>query len=164
MYKHQWVVVKAIGHLRSRGYNIELTLAGGGSGRACVDCSRKRSRAPIPSGCSSNAWDFVQHDDLPGLLADANLFVFASSCENMPNTLVEAMAIGLADRVLRPGPMPEVLRDGGVYFDPEDCASIANAIETSSETQSLECASRTREGASRAVLLGAMRGRKHGPF
>ncbi len=73
---------------------------------------------------------FVPHDDLPSLLADADLFVFASSCENMPNTLVEAMAIGLPIACSDRGPMPEVLRDGGVYFDPENAESIATAIET----------------------------------
>ena len=73
---------------------------------------------------------FVPHDDLPSLLAGADLFVFASSCENMPNTLVEAMAIGLPIACSDRGPMPEVLRDGGVYFDPENPESIAAAIET----------------------------------
>ena len=129
MYKHQWVVVKAIGHLRSRGYNIELTLAGGGSGRALRLLEKEIARTDTQR-MFVKCLGFVQHDDLPGLLADANLFVFASSCENMPNTLVEAMAIGLPIACSDRGPMPEVLRDGGVYFDPEDCASIANALET----------------------------------
>jgi glycosyltransferase involved in cell wall biosynthesis len=73
---------------------------------------------------------FVKHDDLPALLAGANLFVFASSCENMPNTLIEAMAIGLPIACSNRGPMPEVLRDGGVYFDPESYLSIAASIES----------------------------------
>src|SRR6478672_13057311 len=34
MYKHQWEVVRAISLLRSRGFNLELVLAGGGRGRA----------------------------------------------------------------------------------------------------------------------------------
>ena len=44
-------------------------------------------------------------------------------------TLIEAMAIGLPIACSDRGPMPEVLRDGGVYFDPEDAESIARAIE-----------------------------------
>jgi glycosyltransferase involved in cell wall biosynthesis len=47
----------------------------------------------------------------------------------MPNTLVEAMAAGLPIACSNRGPMPEVLEDGGVYFDPEDPGSIAGAIE-----------------------------------
>ena len=129
MYKHQWVVVEAIGHLRSRGYNIELTLAGGGSGRAMRRLEREIARSDAQR-TFVRCLGFVRHDDLPALLADANLFVFASSCENMPNTLVEAMAVGLPIACSDRGPMPEVLRDGGVYFDPENASSIAKAVET----------------------------------
>ena len=81
------------------------------------------------SGTFVKCLGFVRHDDLPALLAEANLFVFASSCENMPNTLVEAMAVGLPIACSDRGPMPEVLRDGGVYFDPENATSVADAIE-----------------------------------
>jgi glycosyltransferase involved in cell wall biosynthesis len=128
MYKHQWVVVEAICHLRSRGYNIELTLAGGGSGRAMRRLEREIARFDA-QGKFVRCLGFVQHDALPALLADANLFVFASSCENMPNTLIEAMAVGLPIACSDRGPMPEVLLDGGVYFDPENAVSIANAVE-----------------------------------
>jgi glycosyltransferase involved in cell wall biosynthesis len=47
----------------------------------------------------------------------------------MPNTLVEAMAVGMPIACSNRGPMPEVLRDGGVYFDPKDADSIADAVE-----------------------------------
>jgi glycosyltransferase involved in cell wall biosynthesis len=63
------------------------------------------------------------------MLATAHVFVFASSCENMPNTLMEAMAVGLPIACSNRGPMPEVLEDGGIYFDPENPHSIAEAIE-----------------------------------
>ena len=112
---------KAIGHLRSRGYNIELVTRWRRLGARLRECSRRRSRAPIRSGRSSSGWVSCRMTICRRLLADANLFVFASSCENMPNTLVEAMAIGLPIACSDRGPMPEVLRDGGVYFDPEDC-------------------------------------------
>jgi glycosyltransferase involved in cell wall biosynthesis len=47
----------------------------------------------------------------------------------MPNTLIEGMASGLPIACSNRGPMPEVLEDGGIYFDPENSASIAEAIE-----------------------------------
>ena len=129
MYKHQWVVVRAIGLLRNRGYNVELSLVGGGTGRAMRLLEREIARSDRQHSFVK-CLGFVKHDDLPDLLADANLFVFASSCENMPNTLLEAMAIGLPIACSDRGPMPEVLRDAGVYFDPEDHHSIARAVET----------------------------------
>ncbi len=73
--------------------------------------------------------DFVRHDEIPALLAKADLFIFASSCERFPVTLGEAMASGLPIACSDRGPMPEVLEDGGAYFDREDPDSIAAAIE-----------------------------------
>ena len=67
-----------------------------------------------------NAYNCDPH----AVLKRAHLFVFASSCENMPNTLVEAMASGLPIACSDRGPMPEILRDGGTYFDPENEVTI----------------------------------------
>ena len=55
----------------------------------------------------------------------------------MPNTLVEAMAAGLPIACSDRGPMPEVLADGGVYFDPENPHSIAIAIRKLIEDSTL---------------------------
>lgn len=74
-------------------------------------------------------YGFVTPEELAQHLSHADIFVFASSCENMPVTLIEAMAAGLPIASSNRGPMPEVLADGGVYFDPEDMDSIAMAIK-----------------------------------
>jgi N-acetyl sugar amidotransferase len=127
-YKHQWMVVKAVEMLRAKGYPLKLTLVGGGSGKA-----QARLDAQIALSDPNRQFvvqkPFVAHDQLPGYLAAADIFVFASSCENMPNTLLEAMAAGLPIACSQRGPMPEVLGNGGVYFDPEAPASIADAIQ-----------------------------------
>jgi glycosyltransferase involved in cell wall biosynthesis len=128
MYKHQWVVVRAIAELRRRGHNITLTLVGGGSGQAKMMLD-EQCAASDPDGLFVVKTDFISQKELPMQLASADLFVFASSCENMPVTLVEAMAVGLPIACSNRGPMPEVLVDGGVYFDPEDADSITDAIE-----------------------------------
>ena len=128
MHKHQWMVVRAIGELRKRGHNVSLSLAGEGSGRAQRLLEEEIARTD-PRKDFVETIGFVPHDEIPKLLGKADLFVFASSCENMPNTLVEAMAAGLPIACSNRGPMPEVLEDGGVYFDPEDPVSIAAAIE-----------------------------------
>lgn len=128
LYKHQWNVVRAIGQLRARAYDVSLLLVGGGEGHPQRKLEAELAKSD-PAGDFVTVAGFVPHSELPALLADADLFVFASSCENMPNTLVEGMASGLPIACSDRGPMPEVLRDGGVYFDPEDSASIASAIE-----------------------------------
>lgn len=65
----------------------------------------------------------------PNSYSDRMFFIFASSCENLPNTLVEAMAAGLPIACSDRGPMPEVLQKGGVYFNPEDSVSIFEALK-----------------------------------
>lgn len=128
LYKHQWQVVRAVGALRRRGYDVTLTLAGDGEGRPKALLEAELARTDPDRGFVSTP-GFVPPADLPSLLASADIFVFASSCENMPNTLIEGMASGLPIACANRGPMPEVLADGGVYFDPEDAESIAAAIE-----------------------------------
>jgi glycosyltransferase involved in cell wall biosynthesis len=128
LYKHQWHVVRAVASLRRKGLDVVLTLAGGGDGAAQERLDSELSRVD-PGRTFVQSTGFVRPADLPALLQRADIFVFASSCENMPNTLVEGMAAGLPIACSDRGPMPEVLRDGGVYFDPEDPDSIAAAIE-----------------------------------
>jgi glycosyltransferase involved in cell wall biosynthesis len=69
--------------------------------------------------------------------AQADLGLFASSCENMPNILLETMASGLPIACSRLGPMPEVLGDAGVYFDPEQPEEIACALRELIESPQL---------------------------
>ena len=71
------------------------------------------------------------------LLRAADLFVFASSCENMPNVLLEGMAAGLPIACSNRGPMPEVLGDTGVHFDPERPDEIASALRRLAEDDAL---------------------------
>ena len=129
MYKHQWEVVNAISHLKKSGYNLSLKLVGGGSGEAQSKLEDQVSLAD-PHGTYIKQIDFLPHKYLPGLLSDADIFIFASSCENMPITLLEAMATGLPIACSNRGPMPEILDDGGVYFNPEDSESITYAVKT----------------------------------
>ena len=146
MYKHQWVVVKAIGKLHRCGHNVSLLLVGGGSGRAQRLLDEEISRTD-PQGQFIESMGFIRHDKVPILLSKADLFIFASSCENMPNTLVEAMASGLPIACSNRGPMPEILQDGGVYFDPESPDSISAAIENiiSNREMRISIAKRAKE-------------------
>jgi glycosyltransferase involved in cell wall biosynthesis len=70
----------------------------------------------------------MAHADIHAAYARADIGLFASSCENMPNILLEQMAAGLPIACSERGPMPEILCDGGVYFDPENVESVCGAI------------------------------------
>ena len=128
LYKHQWKVIEAAELLMQMGKDIELTIVGGGSGLAYKKMLDQKNISD-PENKFIFLKEFVPQSELPDFLSDADIFVFASSCENMPNTLLEAMAVGLPIACSNRGPMPEVLDDGGVYFNPEDSLSIANAVK-----------------------------------
>jgi len=128
LYKHQWQVVRAIAVLRRAGHPVLLKLVGGGSGPARELLDQAIAQED-PDGLFVELLDAVSHSEIPRQHRTADIFIFASSCENMPNTLVEAMAAGLAIACSERGPMPEILGDAGAYFDPEDPGSIARAVE-----------------------------------
>ena len=128
LYKHQWVVIQAIESLRKRGYNIVITLVGGGHGPAQRLVERQLAQSD-PGGVFAHQLGFVDHKDLPAYMADADIFVFASSCEAFGITLLEAMSVGLPIACSNRSCLPELASDGAVFFDPEDAESIADATE-----------------------------------
>jgi glycosyltransferase involved in cell wall biosynthesis len=127
-YKHQWHVVDAVARLRRAGLPIVLALVGHPYSLA-LPRLRAALAAADPDGHVIRFSGPAAHADLVRHYHDADAFVFASSCENMPNILLEAMAAGLPIACADRGPMPGVLGDAGLYFDPEAPATIAAAIE-----------------------------------
>lgn len=71
----------------------------------------------------------VDYFSLREVYQQADAFIFASSCENMPNILIEAMRSGLPVSCSNKGPMPEFLKNNGYYFNPEDVQSIYSALK-----------------------------------
>lgn len=127
-YKHQCKVAQAITSLKKKGINLTIDFVGGGTGEAQWEFDKCVSYLD-PDKSFIKQQDFISHSALPVILSKSDLFIFASSCENMPNTLIEGMCSGIPIACSNRGPMPEVLKNGGVYFDPEDSISIAGAIE-----------------------------------
>jgi glycosyltransferase involved in cell wall biosynthesis len=126
-FKHQWSVVEAIGRLHAEGLPIRLDLYGSARASVLPRLIRTLDRVD-PRRQFVNYWGEVDYKEIHTCYAAADLCVFASSCENMPNILIESMAAGLPIACSDRGPMPEMLGDAGIYFDPENPASIADAV------------------------------------
>lgn len=126
-YKHQWHVLTALDIARQRGVPVTLQLVGAASGPSANRVTARLEELPHLKPYVE-LMGATPHEQVPALLAKADIFVFASSCENMPNTLIEGMAAGLPVACAKRGPMPEILQDGGAYFDPEDPETIADAL------------------------------------
>lgn len=119
MYKHQWVIAEAVAQMRREGIPVVLDFVGPDYPPALVRLREAISRLDT-GGEFLRYLGPIPYTELTRVYADASAFVFASSCENMPNILVEAMSAGLPIACSGRGVMPEVLGAGGVYFDPED--------------------------------------------
>ena len=127
-YKHQWHVVEAVAKVRrSSGLDLQLDLIGPSSASALT-----KLRASFLQNDLQNEWAHyrgaVDYQELDSLYAKAHVGIFASSCENMPNILLEMMGAGLPVLSSDRGPMPEILGDAGLYFDPENPESLATVL------------------------------------
>jgi glycosyltransferase involved in cell wall biosynthesis len=128
LYKHQWNVALAVLQLRREGLPVVLELIGP------VDSLRAQKRLDTTLASVGKERDAIRllgsipHGDLSPIYDTAGAFVFASTCENLPVTLLEAMACGLPVAASQTQPMPEILGNGGTYFDAESVESIATAL------------------------------------
>jgi glycosyltransferase involved in cell wall biosynthesis len=127
LHKHQWHVAEAVSQLRRSGMPVVLDFLG-----PAYPPALKRLRAALhrldPAGEFIRYAGPQSHASLPAWYAQGDVCLFASSCENMPNILLEGMASGLPIACSALGPMPEVLGPCGIYFDPENAADIARAL------------------------------------
>ena len=128
LYKHQWFVAEAVANLRQAGLPIALDFIGPAYAPALKRLQHVLERV-------DPARDFIRYlgpisyDKLASYYRGADAFVYASSCENLPIILLEAMASGLPIACSDRGPMPEVLGEAGIYFDPEVITSVESAIK-----------------------------------
>lgn len=129
VHKHQSKVAQAVLNLHNKGYPVRITFVGP------VDSQKEYSlfNKVIASDPSSHEvisyTGNIDYNNLQEFYKKADLFVFASSCENMPNILLEAMAAGLPIACSSFGPMPQILKEGGIYFSPESKREIEDSIQ-----------------------------------
>ncbi len=70
----------------------------------------------------------VPYHALPGFYHHAQVIVFASSCENCPNILLEALGAGRPITCSNVQPMPEFGGDAVEYFSPFDPEDLKRAL------------------------------------
>lgn len=127
-YKHFAAVADAVHALRTGGLPAAMEFIGGSDGPAAERELRTRMATHDPAHEYMTWRGALPHAQLAARYRRAEAFVYASSCENMPNILLEAMAAGLPIASSSRGPMPEVLDDAGVYFDPEDPGELVRRV------------------------------------
>jgi glycosyltransferase involved in cell wall biosynthesis len=101
-----------------------LVIVGDGPERACL------TALAAQHGIAELTTFTGQRDDTPSLYASFDLFALTSDTEQMPLSLIEAMAAGRAVVATRVGSVEELVEDGmtGMLVPPGDAAALAAAI------------------------------------
>jgi glycosyltransferase involved in cell wall biosynthesis len=127
-YKHQWQVVSAVGRLRDKmGWQLQLDFVG----PAYPPALRRFEQAVArwdPKHQWINYYGQVPYDELHQIYQKSDMGLWASTCETFGIVLLESMAAGLPIASSNYGPMPEVLSDSAVYFDPESVEDMVQVL------------------------------------
>jgi len=126
-YKHQLEVVKAVHLLKNETRSdFMLTLVGGGSSYAAKQLNSYVEEENLQDFVTIKG--YLSNNELISEYSASDIFVFASSCETFGITLLEAMGTRLPIACSDRTGLPDILRDAGVYFNPEEPRSIADSI------------------------------------
>ena len=105
-----------------RGLNADLAIAGDGPERDALEALAAES--PGKSNVRFLGW----RDDIPALLAGADLMVLSSRREGFPYTLVESLHVGTPVVATRVGVMSELLPEPALA-EPDNVASLRAALD-----------------------------------
>jgi len=121
------LTVQAIARVRARGKDVTLTIAGDGPERARLETLIGELRLDGAVRMTG----YVDHDQTPALLANADLFVTMSDIETLPAAVIEAMAAGLPVISTRTEGAVELVEDGvtGSLVPFDDAQALAQQIE-----------------------------------
>ena len=123
-YKNQDTVINAF-HMLFRKYpNLRLHLVGSFSNYSYYSKCKKLANNDIRITFHGS----IDQSEIQNFLCNSDILLFASSCENMPNTLLEYMTVKKPILCSNKGPMPEVLGKWEYYFDPEDVSNIVRTM------------------------------------
>jgi glycosyltransferase involved in cell wall biosynthesis len=118
-------LLAAFGSAALRGRRWQATLAGDGE----VEATRRQvAELGLADRVALPGW--VDAAEAADLLAEADVLVLASHAENMPLSVLEALAHGVAVVATPVGTTPEILADGvsALLVPPGDAAALAQAL------------------------------------
>lgn len=127
-YKYHLNVINAVNQLVIEGIPIKLTLVGK------IDSyklGKKVNKLVNKVNSEKKIIDWKRNisiEEVNSYYHSSDCFIYASSCENMPNILIEAMSSGLPIISSNLGPMKEFLKNSGLYFNPLSIIEIKSAI------------------------------------
>ena len=125
-YKHHIELIDSITEISKFYPNIVLNLVGDNSTKHAELVKEKIES--INKNINIIEHGIVDQSVLFKFYLSCDISIFASSCENLPNILLESMSSGLPIACSNIQPMPSILKNHGVYFDPKSSHEITAAI------------------------------------
>ena len=125
-YKNHQTVVKAYSLLKKKYNNLDIKFIGS------YKHNLKLYNNIINTNPFVNKSHFIGEVNRKTLiknLKNSDIFVFASSTETFGISLLEAMAIGMPIVCSNKSSLPEILQNGGLYFNPKSYLELSNQIE-----------------------------------
>ncbi|MDC0236208.1 glycosyltransferase [Candidatus Pelagibacter sp.] len=125
-YKNHKTVARSFSKLKKKYDNLEIKFVGN------YDHNLELYNEIInnKSITKKNFTGEVSHKKVINLLNNSDIFIFASSSETFGISLVEAMALGMPIVCSNKSSLPEILEDGGLYFNPNIDDELSSQIET----------------------------------
>jgi len=127
-YKNQLSVIKTVNRLYKNKFNIHLTIIGSPYKPYYKKIKKLLKNIKIHDEFLTIIYN-KNPKDLSELYKEVDLAIFASSCENLPITLLEYMASRLPILSNNIEPMKSILKEGAKYFDVKDLDNFYFALK-----------------------------------
>jgi glycosyltransferase involved in cell wall biosynthesis len=127
-YKHHANLIKAISELKKENNSMNLFIFGSGY-KPSIKALKKTIKTYDPDGEFIFYKGPVDYSEIEETYKQGEIMLFSSSCETFGQTLTEGMAGSLAIASSNIMPMPELLGNAGIYFDPFDSKDIKLKIQ-----------------------------------
>lgn len=131
------MAIEVVRLLVSRGFNVNLVMVGPDKDGSLERCSHLASqlglsdRIEFTGGLSKHEWW--------SLSESCDIFINTTNIDNLPVSVIEAMALGLVVVSTDVGGMPYLIRDrkNGFLVPPNDAESMARAVEYAVKNQEI---------------------------
>lgn len=125
-YKNHLQLLQAVNQLQLKNFKLSLIGPLGYRSEKILNFLEKNSYLKN----NVNYLGEVKHKELSDIYKSSQIGIFLSSCENLPNILIEKMASGLPIISSNKRPMTDILSDSNILIDELSVEEIKEAINT----------------------------------
>lgn len=129
IYKNQINVIHAVYNLIKRGYPLKLEIIGRVGNKGYFSKMSNLINKIDPNNLFINYKADLDYKIMHNAYVNADMGVFASSCETFGIILLEKMTCSLPIACSNLSSIPEIFKDSGPFFNPNNVEEISKAIE-----------------------------------